>query len=47
MMERLNAGAAIVFEFKHFKPKKDKISTKCWAFLEREDVKEGVHNLEL
>jgi hypothetical protein len=24
-----------------------KMSTKCWAFLEREDLKEGIHLLEL
>jgi hypothetical protein len=23
------------------------MSTKCWAFLEREDLKEGIHLLEL
>ena len=36
-----------MFEFKHFKEGKKKISTKCWAFLEREDLKEGRHLLEL
>ena len=36
-----------MFEFKHFKEGKKKISTKCWAFLEREDLKEGRPLLEL
>jgi hypothetical protein len=33
---RRSAGAAIFFEFKHYKVEKHKWSTKCWAFLERE-----------
>jgi hypothetical protein len=33
---RRAAGAAIFFEFKHYKVEKHKWSTKCWAFLERE-----------
>jgi hypothetical protein len=32
----LFSGAAIFFEFKHYKVEKHKWSTKCWAFLERE-----------
>ena len=28
------AGTAIIFEFKHYKPKKKKVSTKAWAFME-------------
>lgn len=45
--ESILPGAAVLFELKHFKEKKSKISTKCWAFLEREDLKEGRHMLEL
>ncbi len=41
------AGSAIFFEFRHYKAAKSKVSTKCWAFLEREDLKEGHHVLEL
>lgn len=36
-MER--SGAAIFFEFKHYKPKKKKISTRCWAFMELTELK--------
>eukprot|EP00287_Rhodomonas_sp_CCMP768_P023059 CAMPEP_0202827256 /NCGR_PEP_ID=MMETSP1389-20130828/14149_1 /ASSEMBLY_ACC=CAM_ASM_000865 /TAXON_ID=302021 /ORGANISM="Rhodomonas sp., Strain CCMP768" /LENGTH=240 /DNA_ID=CAMNT_0049500633 /DNA_START=96 /DNA_END=818 /DNA_ORIENTATION=+ len=45
--EAILPGAAIFFEFKHFKAAKEKLSTKCWAFLEREDLHEGDHVLEL
>jgi len=32
-------GAALFFEFKHYKPKKKKISTRCWAFMELSELK--------
>eukprot|EP00927_Polykrikos_kofoidii_P022269 TRINITY_DN2082_c0_g1_i1.p2 TRINITY_DN2082_c0_g1~~TRINITY_DN2082_c0_g1_i1.p2 ORF type:complete len:319 (+),score=63.65 TRINITY_DN2082_c0_g1_i1:85-957(+) len=32
-------SAAIFFEFKHYKPKKTKISTRCWAFMELDELK--------
>jgi len=32
-------GAAIFFEFKHYKPKKKKVSTRCWAFMELSELK--------
>lgn len=41
------AGFSIFFEFKHFKPKKNMISTKCWAFMEKDEIKEGSVALEL
>lgn len=31
--------AALFFEFKHYKPKKKKISTRCWAFMELTELK--------
>merc|ERR1711879_88661 len=31
--------AALFFEFKHYKPKKKKISTRCWAFMELSELK--------
>mmetsp|Transcript_40029 Transcript_40029/g.98356 ORF Transcript_40029/g.98356 Transcript_40029/m.98356 type:complete len:200 (-) Transcript_40029:105-704(-) len=40
-------GSAIFFEFRHYKKEKNKMSTKCWAFLEREDLRDGPHVLEL
>ncbi|KAJ1487554.1 cytoskeletal adhesion-domain-containing protein [Baffinella frigidus] len=40
-------GGAVFFEFKHFKKDKNRISTRCWCFLEREDLAPGAHVLEL
>ena len=40
-------GFAVFFEFKHYKPKKKLTSTKCWAFMERDEVKEGPVVIEL
>ena len=31
--ELMQTNAAVFFEFKHYKPKKKKISTRCWAFF--------------
>lgn len=31
--------AALFFEFKHYKPKKKKISTRCWALMELAELK--------
>lgn len=46
-LESVMPGSAIIFEFRHFKKDKKKMSTKCWAFIEREDLKEGSQVLEL
>jgi len=32
-------AAALFFEFKHYKPKKKKTSTRCWAFMELNELK--------
>eukprot|EP00928_Gymnodinium_smaydae_P070937 TRINITY_DN54669_c0_g1_i1.p1 TRINITY_DN54669_c0_g1~~TRINITY_DN54669_c0_g1_i1.p1 ORF type:complete len:314 (+),score=59.29 TRINITY_DN54669_c0_g1_i1:69-944(+) len=32
-------GAALFFEFKHYKPKKKKVSTRCWAFMELSELR--------
>ncbi|KAJ7384642.1 hypothetical protein OS493_020221 [Desmophyllum pertusum] len=32
-------GTAIFFEFKHYKPKKDIVSTRCFAFMEQDEFK--------
>jgi len=31
--------AALFFEFKHYKPKKKKVSTRCWAFMELSELR--------
>ncbi|XP_020837875.1 axin interactor, dorsalization-associated protein isoform X1 [Phascolarctos cinereus] len=40
-------GAAIFFEFKHYKPKKRFTSTKCFAFMEMDEIKPGPIIIEL
>ncbi|XP_024146343.1 axin interactor, dorsalization-associated protein isoform X1 [Oryzias melastigma] len=46
-VEKLPKGAAIFFEFKHYKPKKKFTSTKCYAFLEMDEIKPGPLVIEL
>ncbi|XP_071961933.1 axin interactor, dorsalization-associated protein-like [Antedon mediterranea] len=46
-IEKLPKGSAIFFEFKHYKPKKRITSTKCFAFLEMDEIKEGPMVVEL
>lgn len=41
------SGAAIFFEFKHYKPKKGFTSTKCFAFMEMDEIKPGPIVIEL
>ncbi|KAF4710576.1 hypothetical protein FOZ62_007668, partial [Perkinsus olseni] len=31
--------SAIFFEFKHYKPKKKKVSTRCWSFMDLQEIK--------
>lgn len=38
-MSRLPDDAAIFFEFRHYKPKQTKISTRCWALLTLEEIR--------
>lgn len=44
---RVLPGAAIFFEFKHYKPKKKFTSTKCFAFMEMDEIKAGPIVIEL
>ncbi|XP_076964167.1 axin interactor, dorsalization-associated protein-like [Callospermophilus lateralis] len=46
-IEKLTRGAAIFFEFKHYKPKKRFTSTKCFAFMEMDEIKPGPIVIEL
>ncbi|XP_068135784.1 axin interactor, dorsalization-associated protein isoform X2 [Hyperolius riggenbachi] len=46
-VEKLTKGAAIFFEFKHYKPKKRFTSTKCFAFMEMDEIKPGQMVIEL
>jgi len=47
VLDDMGAGWAILFECKHFKPRSKKISTKCWCFIEFEDIRAGQQALEL
>mmetsp|Transcript_10028 Transcript_10028/g.20934 ORF Transcript_10028/g.20934 Transcript_10028/m.20934 type:complete len:294 (-) Transcript_10028:93-974(-) len=40
-VNHMSHGSAIVFEFKHFKPKKKKVSTKAWAFMEVDEFRDN------
>eukprot|EP00708_Paratrimastix_pyriformis_P004316 GAFH01003175.1.p1 GENE.GAFH01003175.1~~GAFH01003175.1.p1 ORF type:complete len:302 (+),score=57.46 GAFH01003175.1:24-929(+) len=46
-IDKLPSDAAIYFEFKHYKPRKNKISTRCWALLELDEIKPGLAVCEL
>ncbi|XP_072032341.1 axin interactor, dorsalization-associated protein-like [Amphiura filiformis] len=46
-LEKMPKGTAIFFELKHYKPKKKTISTKCFAFLEMDEIKQGQSVIEL
>ncbi|KAG8443793.1 hypothetical protein GDO86_009104 [Hymenochirus boettgeri] len=46
-VEKLTKGSAIFFEFKHYKPKKRFTSTKCFAFMEMDEIKSGSIVVEL
>lgn len=45
-LEHLDSGFAIFFEFKHYKPSKKKISTRCYAFMEKDEVQQS-NNIQL
>ena len=46
-LEDMPGGAAIFFEFKHYKPKKSITSTRCFSFMEMDEVKPGKTFLEM
>jgi len=49
-LQQLPAGlveTAIFFELKHYKPKKNIISTKCFAFMEQDELRSGDACIEL
>ena len=46
-LEEMPGGAAIFFEFKHFKPKKKMVSTKCFSFMGMDEIKDGKTVLEM
>ena len=47
MQDIANYQAGIFLEFKHYKPKKSKISTKCFSVLEADELQEGAKVLEI
>ena len=46
-LEEIPGGAAIFFEFRHFKPKKGIRSTRCFSFMEMDEIKPGTIYLEM
>lgn len=46
-LEDLPVDCAIFLEFKHFKPRKNKISTKCFCLLEMDEIRKGQFPLEI
>uniref|UniRef100_A0A2K6QA03 Axin interactor, dorsalization-associated protein n=1 Tax=Rhinopithecus roxellana TaxID=61622 RepID=A0A2K6QA03_RHIRO len=46
-VEKLIKGAALFFELNHYKPKKRFTSTKCFAFMEMDEIKPGSIVIEL
>ena len=40
-------GAAIFFELNHYKPKKTRLSTRCFSFMELDEIKDGPACLEM
>ena len=37
-LRELGRDAVVVIEFKHYKPKKKKVSTKCWGFFSVDEL---------
>ncbi len=46
-LEDLPQGTCLFYEFKHYKPKKAKTSTKCYGFMELDELKSGTFPLEM
>ncbi|KXJ19840.1 axin interactor, dorsalization-associated protein [Exaiptasia diaphana] len=46
-IEKLPKGTAIFFELKHYKPKKNMVSTKCFGFMEQDELRSGEACIEL
>ncbi|XP_001640692.2 axin interactor, dorsalization-associated protein [Nematostella vectensis] len=46
-IEKFPKGTAVFFEFKHYKPKKNIISTKCFGFMEQDEIRSGPACIEL
>lgn len=46
-LEKLPPGCAIFLELKHYKPRKHKTSTKCYSFMELDELSNGSFPLEI
>ncbi|XP_062503125.1 axin interactor, dorsalization-associated protein-like [Corticium candelabrum] len=46
-LEKMPKTTAVFFELKHYKPKKRQTSTKCFAFMEMDEIKPGPACLEI
>ena len=45
--EMREAAGAIFFSFMHYKPRKQKKSCRCWAFMEMDELEDGEVVLEI
>lgn len=46
-LQKMPSDCTIFFEFKHYKPKQRKVSTRCWAMLEMDEMNPGPIALEI
>ena len=40
-------GSAVMLELRHYKQKEKKMSTRCWSFMEKESIRQGLFGLPL
>ena len=43
----LEGNCSVFFEFMHYKPKKGKVSCRCWSLIEKDEIVSGNMGLEL
>eukprot|EP01064_Diplonema_japonicum_P006789 TRINITY_DN1461_c3_g1_i1.p1 TRINITY_DN1461_c3_g1~~TRINITY_DN1461_c3_g1_i1.p1 ORF type:complete len:322 (+),score=57.43 TRINITY_DN1461_c3_g1_i1:55-966(+) len=46
-VDKIPSNANVFFELKHYKPKKNKISVRCWSMLSTDEFVEGTKGLEI
>uniref|UniRef100_A0A914UKX7 C2 Aida-type domain-containing protein n=1 Tax=Plectus sambesii TaxID=2011161 RepID=A0A914UKX7_9BILA len=46
-LEKLPKEFFVFFEFHHYKEKQDKVSCRCFSFIERQEIKEGCAVVEI
>ncbi len=46
-LNEMRPSTAVFLEFKHWKPSKRKVSTRCWSMLEMDELRNGSAVLEV